>query len=405
MKKLIPFLCLSFLLHIGWTSETGGGVVSEQSNIVETSIEATTVLQSDTLTLLYGGTRLGGVTNYASFDTGGVLTLRNVASSNNKILLNAGDAISWLSGIEVPSVQYSTADVLELTRANVTGIISADGVSATSIDVTTLTGISNLSLSGEFSASTVHVSGALAVSGNSTFVGISTENMTATGSTITNGDITTARITTGNVTTGNVTTLNATDSFLTEAVLGNTRHVLDNGKLYYEGNRPKRTIYLTGAGATAITAVQSTDTVGAGGDSPLFKITGMKMSGETVQTAQWNFVVPDSYVGTSVDASVVWLVTSLDTGSVSFDAMTTGLANEGSFASATWSQTGSVSDAFVASGASMTTSAFSLPTSWVSGSNAVVQLRRQPQNAADTMSNAVNVVGMRLEYEVQTESD
>lgn len=135
MKKLFLFLCLSAaLLNIGWTSESGGGVVSQQTNVVVTSLETTQVLLSDTNTYLYGVTKLGGVTNNASFDAGGVLSERNVASSQNKILLNNADYISWLtsSGAEVPigvssDDYFSSSASLETDGVMVFGNPSTDG--------------------------------------------------------------------------------------------------------------------------------------------------------------------------------------------------------------------------------------------------------------------------------------
>lgn len=98
MKKILSFLTLSLLFCssvFAWNSETGTGVVSANENIIRASLEATQVLQSDTLTNLYGVTILGGTTNYASHDSGGVYSTRNVVSSRDVVLSQADQFYSW----------------------------------------------------------------------------------------------------------------------------------------------------------------------------------------------------------------------------------------------------------------------------------------------------------------------
>lgn len=83
MKKLASVLILLFaVFNIGWISESGSGVVSADSVIKRSSLEATTVLISDTLATLYGETRMGGSTNYSSVDSSGVASFRNVTATN-----------------------------------------------------------------------------------------------------------------------------------------------------------------------------------------------------------------------------------------------------------------------------------------------------------------------------------
>lgn len=107
LLSLTPFLC-------GWVSETGGGVVTANTAVVLTSVEATQVLQSDVLSKLQGETQFGGAVNYASFTSAGVLDLRNVSTAK-KIILNRDDSISW------ESVSITSDDGLkiqDLTRTN-----------------------------------------------------------------------------------------------------------------------------------------------------------------------------------------------------------------------------------------------------------------------------------------------
>jgi len=408
MKRLLLPLISIALLNCAWTSETGGGVVSQQANVVVTSMEATQVLQGDTLNLLYGETRLGGATNGASFDSGGVFSLRNVASSSNKVLLNNNDMLSWLTvNGQTKNVGLNNADVFRLPRTTVSGWVSADAATITSLNVTTVTGINSLNLSGGLSADTLHVVGKLDVSGDTIVTDISATDAsvnTLNVSGVTN--LVTANITTGTVDTLNSTTGTITSGSFTRAYFGSNATVIDqNGKIIYQTNRPKRTIYLTGGGANAITAAQSADTIGLGGASPIYKPVTLKYSPTADQEAQWNFIIPDSYIGTSVNGQVVWYEKDLDTGDVSFEVTTVGVPDGVSFNTATVSASGKINDTFIASGDIMVTSSFSIPTSWVSGDMAVVRLIRKSSDAGDTTSHDVNVVGLKLEYDAQTDSD
>jgi len=93
MKKLL--LVLLVLINIGWQSSSGSGVVSDSEVISRASIEATEVLTSGLISNLYGVTSLGGTTNSASFDAGGVFSTRNVVSSKDVVLLGNDDFLVW----------------------------------------------------------------------------------------------------------------------------------------------------------------------------------------------------------------------------------------------------------------------------------------------------------------------
>lgn len=171
-KILIALLILAFSKNLyAWNSETGAGVVSATQTIVRTSLEATQVLQSDTLTNLYGVTILGGTSNYASYDSGGVLSLRNVVSSIDVVGFNQNQFLSWIvnTGGSLKSVRVGvsadgTFTVPTFTAANgasLNTVAVGPGVLRTSGD-TVLTGVST---------STAKVSSTLAVSGTTTLVG------------------------------------------------------------------------------------------------------------------------------------------------------------------------------------------------------------------------------------------
>jgi hypothetical protein len=451
MRKiiLVGLILLSGTNLFAWNSETGGSVVSSQENIVRASLEATQVLQSDTRSNLYGTTILGGTVNNASFDSGGVLSFRNVVSSSNKALFSNGDYLAWLTSTgDTQRIGVTTADYLSLPRTSVSGILSADGITVTSFNATTIN-LVNLDISGDLSADNVHVDSDLDVSGDSSFVGIrgstlvlssdisastvrasgnlivsgqtvmtgvSATNVTATGATVTNGTITNLNSTTANLTTANATTLNSTTANATTANVNqlnvsrtsfaSAAVIVDNdGKIIYQNNRPKRTIFLSAGGASAIGAGQSADTMGLGGTSPIFKQNRLVFSPFADQEAQWNFEIPDSYTGTSLTGNVVWYIKDRETRNVSYEVATARVADSVSFDNVTFGQATGIQDVSTTSGQLMVTSSFSIPTSWVSGDNGIVRLKRVPLNAGDTISHDVNVIGLRMEYEVQTESD
>lgn len=143
MKKIVVFMVLMFLFStnvFSWDSETGSGVVSTNETIVRTSLEATQVLQSDTLTNLYGTTILGGTVNYASFNSGGVASFRNVVSSIDVVNLNRNQWLAYLPSVgnEI-RVGVSNDNIYTIgTNARVQGRVSATDVAVSSIFTTSI---------------------------------------------------------------------------------------------------------------------------------------------------------------------------------------------------------------------------------------------------------------------------
>ena len=169
---LTVFLCTNLLPKaFSWDSETGSGVVSANETIVRTSLEATEVLQSDTLTNLFGITVLGGTANSASFDSGGVFRTRNVVSSVDVVGLNQNQFLSWIVNVggSLKSVKVGvsadgtfTAPTLTVaTEASANTLAVGTGVLRSS-GQTVLVGVST---------TTAKISSTLAVSGTTTLVG------------------------------------------------------------------------------------------------------------------------------------------------------------------------------------------------------------------------------------------
>lgn len=140
MRKFLVILALALTLwpKLGatWPSETGTGVVSANETIVRTSLEATQVLQSDTLTNLYGTTILGGTTNYASFDSGGVFSARNVVSSRDVITLSYDQFIQWRKSDGTMVRLGTSADDVFVTPIGITATSNDLVFTATTSDAT-----------------------------------------------------------------------------------------------------------------------------------------------------------------------------------------------------------------------------------------------------------------------------
>lgn len=138
MKRLMLFLILGLAsLNVAWDSETGTEVVSDLEVIVRTSLEATQVLTSDTLSLLYGETRAGGATRYASFDSGGTLSLRNVVSSIDTVKFTNNQMLAWVTTTGVTKRIGVSSDNRFVIPASIDATnynISGDRIKATSMD-------------------------------------------------------------------------------------------------------------------------------------------------------------------------------------------------------------------------------------------------------------------------------
>lgn len=102
MRIIILFFLLGLaFFNCAWNSESGYEVVSDTETVVRTSLEATQVLQSDTLGLFYGENRFGGAVNYASIDAGGTLSFRNVVSSPEAVKFKNNQMMAWLTSTGV----------------------------------------------------------------------------------------------------------------------------------------------------------------------------------------------------------------------------------------------------------------------------------------------------------------
>lgn len=168
MKKILFGLFALFICSNAWAwdSETGSGVVSANENIVRSSLEALLVLQSDTASNLYGVTILGGTSNYASFDSGGVLSFRNVVSSVDVVRFNRNEYEIWrdsrgnqvragVSNDDVYTIQVAGRND---TKFNFVGKVSANDATVTKFKVTSID-TNEMRVSGNLTRTSSYVTG------------------------------------------------------------------------------------------------------------------------------------------------------------------------------------------------------------------------------------------------------
>lgn len=251
-----------------WDSESGAGVVSATQTIVRTSLEATEILQSDTLTNLYGVTKLGGTTNYSSFDAGGVESFRNVVSSRDVVNLNYDQYMNWkpvsgsdvrvgLSNDTVYTINAS-AYVTKALRTNLSGNkcvqTDASGILTTTSDV-----CSSGSSSGTVSGSDTYVQ---FNDGGSSFGGVPQFTWNKSTRIVTvSGDVNIQ--TDGSATTRAIKVLNQT---------ANNSH---GSRLNIWGSNANG----TGAGGLLDIESGAADTIGAGGEINIYAGNGGSVSG------------------------------------------------------------------------------------------------------------------------------
>lgn len=168
MRKII-FVFLMLLIcgkAFAWPSETGSGVVSANENIVRSSLEALLVLQSDTSSNFYGVTILGGSSNYASFDSGGVESFRNVVSSVDVVKFLRNQYFIWRDsrgnqvreGVSNDDVYTWSVAGRRDQKFNFVGKVSADDITITKATFTSIN-TNEVRVSGNLTRTSSYVTG------------------------------------------------------------------------------------------------------------------------------------------------------------------------------------------------------------------------------------------------------
>jgi hypothetical protein len=178
------------------------------------------------------------------------------------------------------------------------------------------------------------------------------------------------------------------------------------GLTYVGTARPRRTIVLTAAGAIppASNAPQQLQTNGTNVSYHTLNYSG---TASAAQSAYWQFIVPDAYTGTTVNATLYWLTPSTTTTNVvkwfvdmnGFgDAQTLDQAM-GTAGTVTDSPTATADQVLV------TSEIADITTGWTAGEYAIVRVQRNAADAADTETGLAKLLMVKLEWTAATESD
>ena len=208
----------------------------------------------------------------------------------------------------------------------------------------------------------------------------------------------------GNVgigTTGPDYLLHVSDAAETNAIGLST-----TGITYVGTARPKRTIVLTAAGAIvpASNAPQQLQTNGTNVSYYTLNYSGAAAGAES---AYWQFVVPDAYTGTTVNATLYWLTPSTTTtNAVKWFVDMNGLGDAQTL-DAALQTAGTVTDnpTAVASQVLVTSEIATITTGWTAGEYAVVRVQRNAADAADTETGLAKLLTVKLEWTAAAESD
>ncbi|MBU4346415.1 MAG: hypothetical protein KKH29_03695 [Candidatus Omnitrophica bacterium] len=176
------------------------------------------------------------------------------------------------------------------------------------------------------------------------------------------------------------------------------------GITYAGTAQPKRTIVLTASGGIPTTTT--------GADQTQLETTTNRINYYTLdfdqstdEYATWQFVVPDSYTGTTVTAKVYWQCNAT-TGNAIWGIQSLGLVDDGAMDSA-WGTAVTVTDGATAAANDLlvTAETSSITTGWTAGGLAFVRLYRDADNASDTLAVDARLICVRLEWSAATESD
>jgi hypothetical protein len=180
-----------------------------------------------------------------------------------------------------------------------------------------------------------------------------------------------------------------------------------SGALTYSGaGQPKRTIVLTAAGA--ITPATNAP-VQAQTDGTNLSFYTLEYSGGAAQaeSAHWQFVVPDAYTGSTVNATFYWLTSSTTTGNaVKWFIDMNGLGDAQTL-DAAMNTAGTVTDnpSGTANQVLVTTEITNITSGWTAGELAAVRVQRDAADAADTETASAKLLMVKLEWTAAAESD
>lgn len=176
-----------------------------------------------------------------------------------------------------------------------------------------------------------------------------------------------------------------------------------SGDITYSGAQPKRTAILTAAGAIVAPAAGFADQVRTDGTN--FSYYTLNFDQTAQEKAYWQFVVPSSYTGATVDVTIYW--TSAETAG---DAVWR-VATDSKAAGAAWDavlSAPSTAPPATTSGtanAVNTTTITGVTSGWALDEPVVFELIRVAADGSDTLAADAKVLQVKIEWTSATESD
>jgi hypothetical protein len=180
-----------------------------------------------------------------------------------------------------------------------------------------------------------------------------------------------------------------------------------SGALTYTGvGQPKRTVVLTAAGAI-IPASNAPQQLQTNGTNVSFYTLNYSGTAGAAESANWQFIVPDSYTGSTVNATLYWLTPSTTTSNVVKWFVDMNGFGDGQTLDAAMNAAGTVNDSptAVANQVLTTTEITNITSGWSPGELAVVRVQRNAADAADTETALAKLLMIRLEWTASAESD
>ena len=163
---------------------------------------------------------------------------------------------------------------------------------------------------------------------------------------------------------------------------------------------------LTAAGAI-IPASNAPQQLQTNGTNLSFYTLNYSGTAGAAESAYWQFIVPDCYTGTTVNATLYWLTPSVTTTNVVKWFVDTNGLGDGQTLDAALQAAGTVTDNPTASANQVlvTSEIASITTGWTAGEYAIVRVQRNAADAADTETALAKLLTVKLEWTASAESD
>jgi hypothetical protein len=176
-----------------------------------------------------------------------------------------------------------------------------------------------------------------------------------------------------------------------------------SGGITYSGTQPRRTIVLTAPGGIVRPAAGYADQRSTTGTN--FAYYTLNYDAATAENAYWQFAVPSSYTGTTVNMVVYWFANATS-GTACWDVATDSMGG-----GTAWddplggTSTGNCTATDGTANRLNVTTINNVTTQWTADNTAVVQVKRDPVNISDNLAVDAQVVMVKIEWLAGVESD